>query len=94
MTEKKTTMGVKLDEETRERLKQLGVAKQRSVHWLMKEAIARYLTVEEQHERERAEDMARYQEYLETGRHIAQGDMMSWLDGLAEEAAARKPGAR
>jgi len=35
-----TTMGVKLDEEMRHRLKSLGEAKQRSPHWLMKTAIA------------------------------------------------------
>jgi predicted transcriptional regulator len=38
-----TTMGVKLDEETRNRLKSLSTAKQRSAHWLMREAIREYL---------------------------------------------------
>ena len=38
-----TTMGVKLDEATRDRLKALGAARQRSPHWLMREAIREYL---------------------------------------------------
>ncbi len=42
-----TTVGVKLDKETRARLKKLGDAKQRSAHWLMKDAISRYLDAEE-----------------------------------------------
>ena len=84
-----STMGVKLDEETRARLKKLGQAKSRSTHYLMKEAIHRYLEEEERYEREKAEDMARYQEYVETGRHITQEDMMAWLDELAERAAKK-----
>ena len=38
-----TTMGVKLDRETRDRLQKLGKARNRSSHWLMREAIRRYL---------------------------------------------------
>ena len=49
-----TTVGVKLDGETRARLKKLGDARQRSTHWLMKEAIARYLEAEERYELERS----------------------------------------
>lgn len=37
------TIGVKLDEEIRDRLKSLGTARQRSTHWLMREAIREYL---------------------------------------------------
>ena len=62
-----TTVGVKLDGETRTRLKKLGDARQRSTHWLMKEAIARYLETEERYELEKAEDIARWRRYVETG---------------------------
>ena len=82
-----TTMGVKLDRETRARLQKLGQARQRSTHWLMREAIRRYLEVEERYEQEKAEDQARYQAYLETGRHISHADMLAWLDQLATPAA-------
>jgi predicted transcriptional regulator len=34
-----TAMGVKLDRETRDRLQKLGQARNRSSHWLMREAI-------------------------------------------------------
>ena len=84
-----TTMGVKLDDETRERLKRVAELKQRSAHWLMKEAIRRYLDSEEHFEREKAEDMARYQAYLDTGRHISNDEMMSWMDEQAENAARK-----
>jgi len=37
------TVGVKLDDEIRDRLKSLGEARQRTTHWLMREAIREYL---------------------------------------------------
>ena len=74
-----TTVGVKLDAQTRHRLKKLGKAKDRSTHWLMKEAIERYLEREEQYEREKAEDNARWERYLETGSAIDSQEMTAWL---------------
>ena len=80
------TVGVKLDEETRSRLRRLGEAKNRSAHWLMKDAIERYLDREERYEREKAEDRARWQRYLETGSHITHETLTAWLDELATQA--------
>jgi predicted transcriptional regulator len=82
-------MGVKLDSETRARLRKLGEVRHRSTHWLMREAIRRYLEVEERYEQEKAEDQARYQAYLETGNHIGQEDMQVWLEQLAVQAAQK-----
>ena len=82
-----TTVGVKLDRETRARLQKLGKARQRSTHWLMREAIRRYLEAEERYEQGKAEDQARYQAYLDTGRHISHAAMLAWLDQLAAQAA-------
>jgi predicted transcriptional regulator len=79
------TMGVKLDKKTRDRLKRLGKARQRSPHWLMKVAIEGYLEREEAYERERQEDMQRWEEYRLTGEHIADDAMMEWLDELERE---------
>ena len=87
-----TTVGMKLDEETRERLKRLGEARQRSSHWLMKEAVARYLDTEERFEREKAEDSARWQRFVETGAAIPQEEAAVRLRALAEEAARKARG--
>jgi len=84
-----TTVGVKLDEATRTRLKNLGEAKRRSAHWLMKEAIERYLRDEERYEQEKAEDRTRWQHYLETGTHATHEEMTAWLDALAAEATGK-----
>lgn len=85
-----TTVGVKLEEETRQRLKELGYAKRRSTHWMVREAVARYLDVEERYERERAEDLARWQSYVESGDAISHETVLEWLDELAAEADRRK----
>jgi predicted transcriptional regulator len=84
-----TTTGIKLDEETRKRLQDLATAKDRSVHWLMKEAIGRYLAEEERFEREKAEDEARYQRFLDTGAHHSNEEMHAWFDELATQAQQR-----
>ena len=84
-----TTMGVKLDDETRVRLKALGERKQRSMHWLMKEAIHRYLDAEEHYEREKAEDAARWQRYLETEAAIPHEDVKTRLEVLATQATKK-----
>lgn len=78
-----TTQGIKLDEETIKRLKALAQQRKRSAHWLMRDAIARYLAEEEQYEREKAEDIAEYEEYLLTGRAIDNETVSKWLNDLA-----------
>ena len=83
------TVGVKLDEKTRTRLKKLGRAKQRSAHWLMKDAIVRYLESEERYEQEKVEDDSRWRRYVDTGTHLTDDDMMQWLDELAERAVGK-----
>ena len=84
-----TTIGVKLDEETRDRLKKLGERKQRSTHWLMKEAICRYLEAEERYEDEKAEDMARWERYLDTGAAVPHDDVKDRFDAFAARAAQK-----
>ncbi len=85
-----TTVGLKLDEATRERLRGLAKLKDRSPHWLMKKAVEEYVAREVAYEREKQEDAARWQRFQETGEHISQDDMTAWLDGLAETAAKSK----
>ena len=84
-----TTVGIKLDDETRARLRKLGSAKQRSTHWMVKEAVARYVEVEEGYEREKAEDLARWERYVETGHAVPHETVTAWLDDLAADADRR-----
>lgn len=85
------TQGIKLDDDTNKRLKSLSGQRNRSAHWLMRDAIERYLTVEERYEREKAEDIAEYEDYLQTGRGISQKEMGAWLDKLVQDKNAPWP---
>ena len=82
----KTTMGVKLDDKIRVRLKALGEQKERSPHWLMARAIEEYLDREEAYEHEKQEDMQRWQQYMDTGEYISHGKMKARLTELVMKA--------
>ena len=82
-----TTIGIKLDDETRARLEKLGEVKKRSRHWLMREAIARFLDSEERYEREKAEDQERWERYLDTHIYVPHEEMSARLEELAAHAA-------
>lgn len=75
---------VKLDEDTKKRLQALGEIKDRSPHWMMKTAIEQYLEREEKYERERQEDMQRWDRYVLTGEGIPHEKVSAWLGELAE----------
>jgi len=78
---------VKLDPDIRDRLDRLGEAKNRSPHWLMKEAITRYLEQEEFNEQLNKETLARWQE-AEHGKVLSHQAVSEWLDtwGTGEES--------
>jgi len=78
-----TTLGIKLDANTRDRLKALAQRKERATHWVIKKAIEEYLAPEERSEAERAEDEARWNRYLATGEAISNEHVIAWLDALA-----------
>lgn len=79
-----TTQGIKLDEDTKNRLKALGKIRDRSPHYLMRKAIEEYLEREERYEREKAEDIAEYKDYVLTGKAIDNERVVAWLEDLAQ----------
>jgi predicted transcriptional regulator len=64
------------------RLKALAQQRDRSAHWLIREALQRYLSEEERYEREKAEDLAEYEDYLMTGKAIDNEVVAVWLSKL------------
>jgi len=75
-----TTVGVKLDDEIRDRLKALGTIKQRSAHWLMREAIREYLDKEEEIEARNREADDAWEAYQRSGQFASNEAVMAWLD--------------
>lgn len=81
---------VKLDVETKDRLERLGELKDRSTHWLMKEAIRLYLEQEEYNEKLKAETIARWQE-AETGKVVSQQAVVKWLASWGNQDEEDRP---
>lgn len=81
-------IAVKLDQKTRDRLKRLADARDRSTHWMLREAVAQFITREEQREAFRQAGLAAWQEYQATGQHVTYEEADTWLAKLeaGEEA--------
>ena len=86
-----TSQGIKLDDEMRARLKALAEKRNRSPHWIMRAAIESYLNHEEAYEREKSEDMARWENYVTTGKAIENDTVEGWLLDLEQGKAAPWP---
>ena len=83
---------VKIDEELKNRIQRLADLRQRSAHWIMREAIAEYVAREEGRESFKQEAMASWSAYQETGRHLKVNEVNSWLKtwGTERESAVPK----
>jgi predicted transcriptional regulator len=79
---KPSTTSLKLDHEIKKRVKQLAVARRRSPHWLMCEAIEEYVTREETREQFRRDALAAWNHYQTTGLHVSAEDADAWLAKL------------
>lgn len=77
-----TTMGLRLNEETRHRLEALGKVRDRTPHYLMKTAVERFLDVEEALEAERRLVKSRWKKYELTGETVNHADMEAWANEL------------
>jgi predicted transcriptional regulator len=87
-----TTLGVKVDEALKDRLKAMAEQKDRSTHWIIKQAIQEYLTREEAIERDRREDRERWERYAVAGGAIDNATAIAWMDDLAAGRKAPWPG--
>ena len=76
-------MAVKLDQGLHERIKRLALARQRTAHWIMQEAITRYVTQEEKREQLRQDTLAAWAHYSATGEHVSEAAADAWLEQLA-----------
>ena len=73
-------VALRLDAETQDRLKKLGEKRDRSPHYLMKEAVEKYLSREEEIEAEKQILMERWQRYELTGETISHEDVLSHVE--------------
>jgi predicted transcriptional regulator len=84
-------VAIKIDAETRERVKRLADARHRSPHWLMREAIREYIEREEKREALRQSALQAWNEYRADGRHATQREADAWLAKLETGKDAEPP---
>lgn len=85
------TVTVKLDESHRDRLKTLAVAKKRTSHYLMKEAIELYLESEEAEQKAIQEAAASLEHFERTGLHVTLDEVKQWAQNLKTNRNAQLP---
>jgi len=82
---------IKIDDELKDRIQHLADLRQRSAHWIMREAIAQYVEREEGRESFKHEALASWTVYQETGRHLTGLEVRSWLNTWGTEAETEPP---
>lgn len=85
------TVSVKLDDAIHCRIKRLADSRRRTAHWLMRDAIEKYVDREEKREAFRQATLAAFQEYQETGLHVTEEEADEWLAKLAEGQDVEPP---
>ena len=75
-------VAIKIESDIKERVKRLAEARQRSPHWLMREAIHQYVDREEKREAYRQDGIAAWNEYQATGLHVTLDEADAWLAKL------------
>lgn len=82
---------IKIDDELKGRVQHLARLRQRSAHWIMREAIAQYVSREEARESFKQEALASWTEYQETGRHLTGNEVRTWLNTWGTEEETELP---
>ena len=82
---------VKLDDELKNRIQHLADARNRTPHWIMREAIRDYVDREEAKESFKQEAMASWNAYQETGRHLTGKEVRDWLNTWGTEKEKEIP---
>ena len=84
-----TNLTVKLDFDERSRLKALADAKKRTPHFLMKEAITRYIADEEAEQMAIKIADASIEHYKQTGLHVTLDEVKAWAKTVKSNRNAK-----
>lgn len=84
-------VAIKIDIETKARLKRLADARHRTPHWLMREAITQYVEREEKREDFRQQTLTAWESYQTTGLHATADEVDTWLAKLEQGQDAAPP---
>lgn len=71
---------VRLETAMRERIRSLAESRQRTPHWVLREAVREYVEREEKREVFREAALASWQDYEETGLHATGEEVIAWVE--------------
>ena len=84
-------ISVKIDDVLKSRVQHLAATRQRSPHWIMREAIARYVEQEEARETVKQAAITAWDDYRLTGLHATFEEADAWLAELEGGLPAEPP---
>ena len=77
-------VAIKIDEDIKARVKRLADARQRTSHWLMREAIVQYVDREEKREAFRQDALKTWIDFRENGLHVTADEADAWMGQLEQ----------
>lgn len=84
-------VSVKIDDALRGRVQDLAATRNRSSHWIMREAIARYVEQEEARENLKRAAIDAWEEFQQTGLHASFEEADAWLAELEDGEQSEPP---
>ena len=84
-------VAVKIGADVRSRIQKLARARDRTPHYLMREAISQYVEREEKRETMRQDALRAWAAYQETGQHVTHAEADRWMAGLEAGHDAEPP---
>jgi len=82
---------LKLEETLKDRVQHLAAIRDRSSHWIMREAIRQYVEREEARESFKADALASWEAFQENGRHLTAGELQTWMESWGTPYEAGSP---
>jgi predicted transcriptional regulator len=71
---------IKLDPDMKDRVLRVAESMRRTPHWVMKEAVEKYITDAERREAWERDSLEALREMDETGLHVTGEEVMAWLE--------------
>jgi predicted transcriptional regulator len=87
-------VAIKLDDDLKARVKYLADTRQRTPHWVMREAIAQYVVREEKREAFRQDSLKAWETFRAGGQHVNAEDADAWLSQLEQGNDVEPPKCR
>ena len=85
------TVTVKLDSAEQERLNSIALAKKRTPHFIMREALRSYLAAEEAEQRFIAAAKASLKDFKKNGQHVTLDEFGAWAKAIRKNPDAPMP---